>query len=339
MKVHIGAKFLLKLDELKSLAHKNEDTLSANNYCKIQHLASVLPNTVYDNFGVSNDILKRIQSDLTDKTKTLKFGEKLIFSEMKKLGSLIQGGNVTIDGLSDYYFFDEERKSKLISKEVGIISKDITDTTFFGESYSPLNKNLKSNRGIKSSVHPCNAMIVIDPYILKNSKKLDNLIEFISYYKSSIKTQFHLTIFSSSSFWNPTTKKMEEYVSEDEIRYFLRCLQDSMLEYSEICLLNQDRDFIEFNQGKEGDRFFYTNYSKITIGHPNDDDRNTYFTQNLYGSIFGSKEYLANQFQNHKDDLKKWLKIRRHIVSKHSIVKKLIWQTQPFTNRLFNNLD
>ena len=173
-----------------------------------------------------------------------------------------------LDGANSSYFttlpsFDSEQ----LSCKTGILinGQPCTNRPFFLEHSFASIETAAELREIDICKHPCSSMIIIDKYLFdeKDNTKIKNLISLLKRFISSdLDKPFQLDIIIKSPENNSLlSNKFKQIIDEFEPNKL------SLHLYAPMKL-------------NESDRYFITNYSVITIGHPL--DRNSNISCNFY---------------------------------------------------------
>jgi hypothetical protein len=170
---------------------------------------------------------------------------------------------------------------------------------------------------IRKYIPKCNCMLFVDPYIIEGNEsdrkiKNENFIKLIQLFiKRDLNIKFQLTIITKIGQWNRMAKKLD-IVPIQNIKDLVSKLDKlNNLEF-EIYLVEK-LYFGTDSQDRFRDRNYYTNYTKGSLGHPND-GKTTYFNQNFMAiSADVNKDY---------DDYLKEIEIWRNFIK---IIPKTIF--------------
>ncbi len=217
-----------------------------------------------------------------------------------------------------YFIPCDSGKCEELKEELGLIVIG-TDFCFddFYEDKKIVGKVIsKEMNGIEVCQHPCNSMIIVDPYIFKPGKgrvdKTPNIIRMIKAFMSEkLSVKFHLLI-----------------LTEDPINYHLDYL-DYQSKINKILqeLGGPEKILIEVYTSTTmhfDDRIILTNYANINIGHPY--DRDTYLNCVIF---FADTDEI-----NIRNNYSEYLKL--HNLIKNNIQKNIFRTAENETNRLFS---
>ena len=329
MEVFVSDNYFEHLEHL--LAESAKDLLSERptNIKRIYTLLCSLPvNTDAD----KKDILKIIKANVGNK-EFRSFKESVIFRGLK---NGLNKNEFPLDkqsfsNPSAFYFMDGEEDS--VEKNAGIVykTKKYDGSKFYGNC----DRNIVVEKGnwnlISNSIPPTNAMLIIDPFLLKPFTKVQNFEKFLEKFTGQCTSiPFHLSIILKTEkiiMGNAqlicTRQRIEEFVS------FLNTKKNLL---AEVIVMN---DMDEYDN-RQRDRNFYTNYTAINVGHPFEKDKTT-FNQSFLGYEI-DPHLIQNNYRIQKRDLLKWKEKIAQLGEFDQAGQRLIWQTKPFTNRLFQNL-
>lgn len=172
---------------------------------------------------------------------------------------------------------------------------------------------------INNLKHPCNCIVVIDPYIFTDAKNHHNKIpNFIKYLKGLIpkdlQTDFEIDIITKNvennslfnSKFNEIIKELEDY------KVSLHVYAPKKLDIP--------------------DRYLLTNYATITIGHPF--DRDTHISSCFYPSNY-SKELNKIYYNSWYKMLKKAHEVIRETPQKFGLIEA-IWKNDDKKHSIFD---
>ena len=228
-----------------------------------------------------------------------------------------------INNITDYNgIFFSEYKTIPNKKEFGVVSKSnyFDANTFYDHCNISDFKYSGNVNELKTLIPPANAMIICDNFIFQNENKIISFIQFLKMFKAEITSiKFHLTVFTII---NPNATKIKECV---------RRINE---------LGNIEVQVIETNGSQKYlDRQIYTNYSTINIGHPFGGIPTT-FSQNFLSLENDSSRIKINyvNFQKNLKELKSEFLKSSNSAEKNSAGMAFLYQSNPFSNRLFDML-
>jgi hypothetical protein len=332
MEVFISETFLNKLDAIDSTPRLKVEISETKDQIK-RILFSKLK--INHNMSLSSDEVGRILSSIsipTESNQEFPLKERFI---RKLIRSESEGGVLEIPkNHKAFYFYDSSFE---FENKIGLIY--MNDEDKFQEFY--VNCNVASiplmtdYSIIEHAVPPCNSMLIIDPYLFGKpfSKKLKNLIKYINIYqKNDLNIPFQLTILAGA--------KLGDFLIDQTF------VDEAIKQLNKI---NNLEYAIYLNEKPGSDRYFFTNYTYGSIGHPFD-DRETNFSQNFMG---GCKD-VYKMYRYFILGLCKWNKSINSISVKTSfsgflpnkkneglqakIIQTVYSNKIDFKNRLFDNL-
>lgn len=170
---------------------------------------------------------------------------------------------------------------------------------------------------VANSKPPANALLIVDPYIFKgwHYKKM-SYKSFVTLYKAKVK-DFHVSIIT-------------KYRNEDMNKIICELQRLNGIKH-EILIYDDEPSLIR-------DRKIYSNYCTITIGHPFENIKSSYITQNFLG-FPSNKKRLQTDYNNFRERLNIWRAIIKNLKEQSNGVGNIFWRTHDFANRLFENLD
>lgn len=335
MKVYLTPEFLDLLYSQEEDVRKNyakaNDFIKQDNYRKLH-------NNITINISVIENIITNlpcvIKSESPAKYEKLLNNDPISRTEgfLKKI---LQKGNVDFsaitsdddllevnDSISLYFY----RLNNFDKKDWGIISKD--NSIDISRSYVDTQKAIISFSGnfysIKDLIPPTNSLLILDKYIFGRpyEQKLQNLLLLINLLRDRCRNiDFHLTIIYSVISGSPRGICEEGNV---------QTAYDEIIKQKNIKV-----ELIRIDNHRFRDRFIFTNYTLLSIGHPFE-NRVTTFLQSFIPSP-SSTSPNDSELRSYNRYL---YEIREFI---QSTCKKFpdyrLANDNKFTNRLFEHLE
>ena len=241
-----------------------------------------------------------LKTNLTDK-EALKYYKSESFGNFESLKDYIFSKAVleqrirTSENIENYeninqcFFTDDifdDCKKKSIENGVIILGKNFLKEPFFLDN-SFLNEDTDSNIAqIKKAKHPCSSLVVIDGFLFEDNinkaPKIPNLISLIKNITNLTKLikPFEVDLIIQNPSSNQSENKNELLKSK-----FAQLLEG--LKRENVSLHLYAKEYVS-----EKDRYFITNYSTITIGHPL--DRKSNISSNFYPSNINSQSIKSS---------------------------------------------
>lgn len=328
MRIHISLEYLKWFEKFVLAADDDKsDALKYLSY-KLKIFFSFFPSEFYCTKEEYKDFLNEIEEEIQGTKKpSLKFQLYSILT--KNLGVNISKERLeTIDCPYSYYF----TTSKIFDLEAidkGVISKSKNKESYeLFDAYTLLNNTPFDNVNydhILKYLAPANCMIIADKYMMFND--IYKLMDFIKNIKGSTK-DFHVTLQCS-------TKTFDKGKLHKELVY--NTLQEK-IEFLKENINDVQFQFLIKNDIESKDRFIFTNYAIITIGHPFQVlKKPTYFTQRLLAQG-DSTQMIQEYYQNQKIELRAIQKTIQQAEKSPSEDLYCINPVDHFQNRIFDIL-
>ena len=280
MEIIVSNIFLDKLTAFRKNAFSNEDDNKILLSSKITRLLNSNINIVTN--ITEEEVDRCFTSNLGEKEyKTIK--DTIIHKLIKNGYDYDEMNDISKIDCKTFLFTDN---TCLTNIDDGIIELnfDKNKSEFYLDSMLTQRTFTNEYEEIKQYIPPCNCMLYIDPYLLEGKAKErkvknENFKKLIhSFINGDLNVKFHLTILTKLGQFNYHTKEFV-VVPEENINDLKTTLdEDDSIEYN-IYLIDQlyyGKDYTN----KFRDRIFFTNYTKGSIGHPNE-EKTTYFNQNF----------------------------------------------------------
>ena len=189
---------------------------------------------------------------------------------------LVLEKNIEDCKLSNFCFFidknheDCENLSQIEGKI--IVGHDFLNSPFYLEQTFAGELTDKNINQVNKIKHPCGSMLIIDQYLF-DQNKIPDLINFLEKIISpKLSKPFELDILIGTDEYN-----------EVDIKNKYDKILNAFSNKISLHIVNDKSAFVNKKEkGKESDRYFVTNYSTISIGHPF--DRKTNISCNFYPS-------------------------------------------------------
>jgi hypothetical protein len=265
--VFIEKKFWQILDD-ESSKIKSSSPFDFNKSDKIRKhsferiLALIRGSNIYTDEILTDTDFRQIAS-LNDNAKSVILKEIIKADSIECSRKLNLGKKITeLDTETDICFFtaDEFNNCENKTNEDGKIhiGKEFLQREFFINNTFPVEHTDKDLSKLDKIFHPCNSLVIIDPYLFTNfDKKKTYLFNFLKKIISqTLKKPFKIDIVvKNNDRYNDVIKANNMILAEfDKISlhiYYSKALNDS-----------------------ESDRYLITNYALIAIGHPFDRESN-----------------------------------------------------------------
>jgi hypothetical protein len=313
MEIFVSEKFLDEFIVLEEDSFKNKDREKLSVYNKIYNLFN---SGLFINSDISNDKIQTFfESNGNKKINNIKNVIALIAVKSGKCKFI----NMPLESIPDFSAFYFVEEPILYGKNSGVVIIDdlkSLDNFYSNCTINSLNIGEDNYSLIADAVPPCNAMLIIDKYLFKGSKKLENFLKYLHLYvKKDLDIPFQLTIISS---YESNNMPLPTAVFE---KYTIELNKFHNLQYQ---ILLDSRISID-------DRKFYTNYTKANWGHPL--DRESIYNQNF----IASSDNVLRDYSDYCDDINKW-KIFCTRIPKTMGSITTMYSNISFENRIFENI-
>jgi hypothetical protein len=295
-----------------------ENTAKRNSFERI--LALIRGSNIITDEFISDSDFKQINK-LNDNAKSIVIKEIIKSTVFVNGRKISDGKNINaFEDLTDISFLSGDEISICIknSMENGHIhiGKEFLKQEFFLNNSFPVEQTQKDLSKLDKLFHPCNSLVIIDPYLFTSfDKKKPYLFAFLKkIIPETLKKTFELDII---------VKNKDRY---NEVSY---ARNQILAEFNNISLHIYHTKELNDN---ESDRYLITNYSLISVGHPFDRESN--ISSNFFPS--NSNENLVIQSYNTRF---KKLEFIKKIIDKtpnELIGNKCILMNDNKKHRIFN---
>lgn len=280
-KVNVSEEFLDSLDEIANEINSQSSTISINSNDKItlekrslQRIINLLKNAQLNTDIQDRGVIKIIKSSGNKNYSTFK--EWFIHLAYKQ-NRITLANELNNYAKANECFFSEmlSDNTEEISLKKGLLmkGKPCTKIPFFLEHTFATIETTSDLHEIINCKHPCSGMVIIDSYLFNensnnSSNKIDTLISILKEFISpELEKPFQLDIIIENKKCELTNSLIEKRFNQ-----ILKSFGHNKLSLH----------IYAPNRLNESDRYFITNYSVITVGHPL--DRNSNISCNFYPS-------------------------------------------------------
>lgn len=296
MKVFIENQYFNLLDKILESSYNEFAHKKIANINSLIHLFTALP--VYCDINIEE--IKTITDNVSGNKNFTSLKEIVITQAIKNQTlKLYNTKSIPIEDHSAFYFYFNKSISKA-GEEKGVFAKDIEfDGSDCLNNFLVVDKSVKNDWEIlKTSIPPCNAMLIIDKYVFSHpfKIKIEGLLKFLKLYKGKLKDPFHLSIIYSDE------KAGVRISKEKDIDFAFTNIKE---------LGNVELEFIADNNIPTDDRLIFTNYTSGNIGHPFG-KHNTRFNQKFLG--FGNDGFeIMRNYKEYKRRLSSWFEFIQNV--------------------------